>query len=79
MAEKEKKPGQVMGVRYEPADGGMVSHTETRFARGGQGGGPEYDHETKPGVHKSMASAVKHLKATMGDCFGDGGAEEEGK
>jgi hypothetical protein len=70
-----KKP-EMMGVRFEPAKGGAISHTETRTRRGGQGGGPDYDHEDDKMVHPTIEHAQAHLADCLGGCFTGGKAEE---
>ena len=73
------REGSVRSVRFEAAKGGIISHTEKAYARGGQGGGPLEDIEHKPEVHPTMEHAKAHLEATMGHCFGEGSKEKEEK
>jgi hypothetical protein len=74
------KKAELLEVSYKPAQGGVISETRTRMKRGGQGGGPDYDHETEQAVHPTLEHAQKHLSKVFGKTFG--GHEEpaaEGK
>jgi hypothetical protein len=64
-----KKP-EILEVAFKPAKGGVVSETRTRTPRGGQGGGPSFEHDSEQGVHPTMEHAVAHLKSSLGHCFG---------
>ena len=70
------RKGEVLGIEFKPAKGGLVSETHMRYKRGGQGGGPDWDHESETGVHPNMEHAHAHLEAMMGHCFGAGEAKE---
>ena len=71
MAKKEHggKP-EVVRISFEPAEGGLVSETHMKYKRGGQGGGPDYDHETERGIHSTMEDAQAHLEEHFGKHFG---------
>ena len=56
------RKSELVEVSYRPAKGGIVSETRTRTRRSGQGGGPDYDHETEQGVHPTTQHAQAHLK-----------------
>jgi hypothetical protein len=57
---------ELLEVSYRPAKGGLISETRTRTPRGGQGGGPDFDHETEQAVHKNLKHAQAHLAKCMG-------------
>lgn len=62
MAAKGKRT--VESVEFRRADhpkGSFVSETRHKIARGGQGGGPEFDYKHETGVHESIEHAQKHL------------------
>ncbi len=61
---------EVSGMRFKPAENGLTSETEHRTARGGQGGGPSFDHHTETMIHPNMNHAVKHLKSTFAHIYG---------
>ena len=65
---------ELIAVELRPAKNGFISEARTRTKRSGQGGGPEYDHETDIAVHPSIKHAQAHLAKLMG-----GGAEPEEK
>lgn len=71
MAKKESggKP-EVVRISFEPAEGGLVSETNMKYKRGGQGGGPDWDHETERAIHPTMEHAQEHLAEHMGQHFG---------
>lgn len=71
----KSRKGEVRSVSFEPAKGGLISRTAMRYHRGGQGGGPEYDHEEETAVHSTMKHAAAHLHKVLGHHFGD---EESG-
>lgn len=60
-----KKP-ELVEVAYRPAKNGIISETRTRTPRGGQGGGPDFDHDTEMGVHANAQDAQAHLGKLMG-------------
>lgn len=64
------RKGETVGVEFKPATGGIISTTHMRFKRGGQGGGPDFDHEHEEAVHPTMEHAVGHLRTTLGGVFG---------
>jgi hypothetical protein len=55
------RKGEVMGLEFKPAKGGLISETHMKYKRGGQGGGPMED----------------HLAAVMGHCFPSGTDKED--
>ncbi len=61
--------GHATGVRYEAAKGGVISHVSHPYT-----GNPMPDE--KPGIHPTLAHAVKHLKATMGPHFAAAGTPQ---
>ena len=63
---------KLVAVEFRPAKNGIISETRTRTPRGGQGGGPDFDHETEQAVHPN----VKHAQAHLAKCMG-GGAEPD--
>lgn len=64
---------EVQEIVIRPAQGGVVSETRHKVHRGGQGGGPAYDHESATAVHGDMKSVRKHLNDHLGHCFSQGG------
>jgi hypothetical protein len=64
-------------VHFGPLKPGLESITTTHSARGGQGGGPSWDHAEEKQFHPTMAHAVKHLKSTMGHCFANAPEKED--
>jgi hypothetical protein len=73
------RKAEVTGMRLEPLDkGGVVSHLETRVKRSGQGGGPDYDHDTERVGHPTLEHLQKHVAKHMGAFF-DGDEEGEGE
>lgn len=73
------REGKVHGIHFEAAEGGLVSHMEKRYARGGQGGGPSYDHETETTVHPTLEHAQEHLEEHLGHVFGKKKGKEKPK
>lgn len=71
-----KKP-ELLEVSYRPAKGGVVSETRTRTKRSGQGGGPDFDHESETGVHPSLEHAQAHMASVLSDCFTGGSAKPQ--
>lgn len=69
--DKTRKVGKIDEVSFRPMKGGkkeagIISHTRTKYDRGGQGGGPEADYESEERYHPTIAHAVKHLKSAFG-------------
>jgi hypothetical protein len=58
---------KVSDIRFEPAVGGLISHTE-RLEKGNKGD-PYGMHKRESAVHTSMSSAVGHLRKTLGHQF----------
>lgn len=77
MASKHKS--EVHEMRLEPLDGqsGVISHTTHKLARGGQGGGPDYDYDTEKIHHPTLKHLTSHIAETMGQHFGKESAAEE--
>jgi hypothetical protein len=71
MAKNMTRKGEVTEVGFRPAKGGVVSETRRRFKRSGQGGGPDFDHETETAVHATPESAAAHLKTVLGHAFAE--------
>lgn len=63
---------ELVEVNVRPAKNGYISEARLRTKRSGQGGGPDYDHETETAVHPNVKHAQAHLAKLMG-----GGAEPE--
>lgn len=63
---------ELVAVEFRPAKNGIISEARVRTKRSGQGGGPDYDHETETAVHPNAKHAQAHLAALMG-----GGAKPE--
>lgn len=60
---------ELVSVEFRPAKGGMISRTNMKSPRGGQGGGPSYDHESEETVHPTMEHATAHMGKMMAGCF----------
>jgi len=71
------RKGEVMGLEFKPAKGGLISETTTKYKRGGQGGGPMEDHERESAVHPTIKHAQEHLAAVMGHCCPSGTDKED--
>jgi hypothetical protein len=76
--------GEISEIRLEPMPKGqgVISHTESKFKRGGQGGGPMNDYETEKNHHPDEESLHAHIKAKLGHCFAEQGtnpAEKAGE
>lgn len=63
------KKCSVESIKFTPAKGGMISQTELKTERGGQGGGPTHDYTAETTVHPTMDHAVAHMKAKLGHAF----------
>ena len=65
---RDKSRSRVVGLHFEPAEGGLLSRTTTRTSHGGKGGGPlEESSESSPTIHKSLGHAKKHLEAVFAE------------
>ena len=64
---------EVAEITIKPAAGGVTTETRHKVSRGGQGGGPAYDHEQANAIHPDMKSLRKHLNDHLGHCFSGGG------
>ncbi len=73
----ERGHKEVTGLRFKPAENGLMSEMSHRTFRGGQGGGPDYDHGSTDTIHPSMHHAMQHLKKNMGHVFGNPMPEAE--
>ena len=73
------KKRELVTVEYRPAKNGIISETRTRTARGGQGGGPDYDLDHETAVHRNAGEAQAHLGRVMGAMPMGGGAVPEEK
>ena len=53
-------------VAFRPIAGAhSISVTRTKTARGGQGGGPDFDYESEEKVHPTLKHAQAHLAAVF--------------
>jgi len=66
------KKSMVHEIVLQPMDEktGVVSHTTYKTKRSGQGGGPDYDHESTSHAHPSMDHLIGHIKEHLGPHFG---------
>jgi hypothetical protein len=64
-----KAKPEILGVEYSPAKGGVVSHTNTRVKRPGQGGGGDFDHKSVTTIHPTLKHAQDHMAGVMGKFF----------
>ena len=63
---RDKSRSRVVGLHFEPAEGGLLSRTHLRTSHSGKGGGPlEEASEGGPIIHKSLGHAKKHLEAVF--------------
>ncbi len=70
---------EVDEVSFKPAEGGVISETRSKYKRGGQGGGPDYDYEHTTAIHSTIEHAQAHLAKTMGGHYGKESEPEKGE
>lgn len=58
----------VSSIRFEPAKGGLISHTE-KLEKGNKYGPM---HKSETAVHTNLSSAVGHMRKAMESHFGKG-------
>jgi hypothetical protein len=63
---------ELVSVELRPAKGGVISRTNMKTSRGGQGGGPSYDHNSEETVHPTMEHMQAHIGKMMGMAFPKG-------
>ena len=76
-----REKGVLHSIQIIPTDDGkgVIAHNEMKIKRGGQGGGPMYDHETHTTIHPTLDSIHEHIATHCQHCFSEGEPREPEK